>query len=49
MQGKLKIFDGHSYWMNHYAESDGSVYLDVSDDFKINLSTKIIMFKLSVT
>lgn len=41
MQVKLKIFDGHSYWMNHYAEADGSVYLDISDEFKINLSKEI--------
>ena len=41
MQIKLKIFDGHPYWMNHYAEPDGSVYLDTSEEFKINLSKEI--------
>ncbi|MEP7197264.1 MAG: hypothetical protein ABI851_12150 [Saprospiraceae bacterium] len=34
----IRIFDGPSYWMNHYADADGAVYLDLSDDTNFQLS-----------
>lgn len=38
---RLKLLDGPSYWMTHYAEADGSVYLDLDDAFSIQLTRDI--------
>lgn len=38
---RIKIFDGNSYWMSHYQDDDGQVYLDVSDSTQALLSKEI--------
>ncbi|NOT37502.1 MAG: hypothetical protein HOP11_09000 [Saprospiraceae bacterium] len=38
---RVKLLEGPAYWMTHYAESDGSVYLDLSSDFSVSLSKEI--------
>lgn len=38
---KVKILNGDAYWMAHYADSDGNVWLDTDEGFSILISKEI--------
>ena len=38
---KVKILDGDPYWMTHYADADGNVWLDLDEGFSTLLSKEI--------
>lgn len=38
---KVRIFDAPAYFMTHYADADGAVYLDLSTDFTLDITKEI--------
>jgi len=38
---RVRLFDGPTYWMTHFAEADGAVYLDLDEEFQIQIDKEI--------